>query len=304
MAVQPTSCSDTVTVLGDKETRDAGGNANNPVPYDPTLAPPKFENPGSEHNSNFQTTPGGHGNVARTGRVIERLGLELDRSKREIALLSAKLEEEQRRSEYSKLFTENLKASALQYEAMYDQAQRTIARKDRKLEDTKTELEAEKSKRARVEQEGREFADSLTKMLQQSQREIARELECAQHATVQYESLKNAIRSKEQSFQLQLRGLRHDMQILEQQRQVDCQTVQRLESISRELREKCKNMDAAHHKVIARYQGYKSERDQSMQSLLDRGYEVDEKAQKLIKELEETLGRMHYVINVKETLLG
>ena len=271
------------------------------TPHSPAYA---FDSPRSDQGFAWQTPPGGSTNAARTGRVIERLGLELDRSKREVALLTARLEEEQHRSEYSKLSMENFRASALQYEAMYDQAQRTIARKDRKLSDVKAELESEKLRRVQAEKDKEKSADLVTETITRSQREVAKERELTKHAGVQYETLKSAIASKEQSLWQQLNKVRLELGDLERRRHSDAQLLQKLEAVSHDLREKYQSIDKAHSDLIATYGAYKNDRDESLQSIVQRGHEIEEKAEKLAAGMQEVLGQMNYVINVKNTFLG
>ncbi|KAI4156274.1 MAG: hypothetical protein LQ340_000422, partial [Diploschistes diacapsis] len=266
--------------------------------------PQGTETPKSEKGGAWPVSSMGNGNAARTSRVIERLGKELDRSKREISLLTAKLEEEQHCTESSKLSLESLRDSATHYETMYVLAQKTIARKDRKIADVKAELQVENIRRERAEEEKAELANLMASMTSQSQLEIAKEKELASFANTQYEALRGALSNHEQSLAEQIAQVRLEFDSLKRHCQSESESLQRLNSISRELCETNAVMESTYQDTFQLYELYRSKRDQSLRSIADEAERIEAKGDRLVAEMQETLGKMKYVVNVKETFIG
>ena len=278
-----------------------------PKPQSPYTSKPLFhvfESPVSETSEMPAITPGNSMNPARTSRVIEHLGKELDRHKREISLLTAKLDEEQRRSESSQVSLESARASAAHYESMYDQGRQMIARKSRKLNDVMLELEGERSRRIQAEKERNESLDLVTKMFAQTQKELNKEKELARFANAQYETLKGSMKGEEKLLRTKISDLRLEFNDLEQQRQTDHLNLQKLEVVSQERCKQHAAMDKAHQGLVSHYELYRIERDRSIQPLVDKAQQVQETGESLTRQMEDVLGKMKHIINVKETLQG
>ena len=243
-----------------------------------------FESPTSDASETSIAASGKEGKAERTSRVIEVLGSKLDWSKREISWLKARLEEEEQRSEGAKSALESARASATQYENLYDQAQTTIGRKDRKLDEIKAELESERSRRIQAEKDRDGTFDQVTTTI------------------AQYEALKGIMRSQEHSFRKQLTEVRQGLDDLGQQRQTDFHNIQRLELISKDLSRQQKAVDQAYQAHVAKFELYKIEKESSLKGIANKAKEMQEAGDQFAMDMEETLGRMKYIVNVKETL--
>ena len=263
-----------------------------------------FESPISETSEMPAIAAGNSMNPARTSRVIEHLGKELDRHKREISLLTAKLDEEQRRSESSQVSLESARASAAHYESMYDQGRQMVARKSRKLNDVTLELEGERSRRIQAEKERNESLDLVTKIFAQTQKELNKEKELARFANAQYETLRGSMKGEEKLLRTKISDLRLEFNDLKQQRETDYLNLQKLETVSQERCKQNAAMDMAHQGLVSHYDLYRTERDRSIQQFVDKAQQIQKTGESLATEMEHVLGTMKYIINVKETLRG
>ncbi|MCJ1334097.1 hypothetical protein MMC10_010804 [Thelotrema lepadinum] len=281
---------------------------SSPKPQSPYAPKPllhvPFESPMTESSEMPATVPGNSMHAARTSRVIEQLAKELDRHKREISLLTAKLDEEQQRSETSRILLESARESARHSELMYDQAEKMSMKKSRKLTSITAELEGERSRRVQAEKEKNEAIHLLDKTVAETQKELTKEKELAGFANAQYETLKGAMKSERKSLRTGIADLRLGFLDLKQQRQADSQNLRRLESVSRESCKQHAEMDKAHQALVNRYQLYRAERDGSLQPLVDKAHQIQETGESLTTEMEDVLGKMKYIVNVKETLQG
>ena len=183
---------------------------------------------------------------------------------------------------------------------MYDQAQRTIARKDRKLEDVRAELGSERERRTKAEREKDESAQLVTNTIYQSQRALAKEKELAVHASTQYEVLKSLVKNNERTLETEVVKMQGTLDWLRQRRQEDSENLKHLESISQEIQHKQALMDQTYRAMKDMYKLYKSERDESLQSILEKAQQNEDLGDSMTDEMKEVLGKLRYVFNLRD----
>ena len=240
----------------------------------------------------------------KSGRVIEKLMADVDRLKREKNLATVKLDEEVKRSESARSALENLRVSKETLESMQDMDKTMLARRQRKLEELRLDLESEKVRRAKAENEVKETRQERDETVRKLMRELAEEREQSKRATSQYDLLSKSWKSLEEKYGRQTSKLQADFKKLQQERAGDSSKVAKLEVIVEQLRKEGEKSDKANERLLEDFEGYKVEKEDSIRELREKTARNDAANEQALQQMNTVLGEMKYVVNIRRDVRG
>lgn len=244
----------------------------------------------------------GHATTGKSGRVIERLMGENDHLRRDLNLKTLRYEEEAKRSEMARSKLENLQATNENLVAIHDLDKAALARRDRKVEELKAELEVERRRREMAEQETKETSKERDVVVSRCRRELMEEKETARKITTQYDVLSSSWKTLSEGYRRQLDKLRADIRILTQRRVEDRTKLERLEVVMEQTRRESEKMSKAKQAVSDIFEDYKTETEEGIKDIRERAARNEEASHDALEEMEKVVGEMRYVINLKKDL--
>ncbi len=263
---------------------------------------PKKDTSTSEVQSLPWSAAVGHATTGKSGRVIERLMGENDHLRRDVKLKNLRYEEEAKRSEMARSKLENLQATNDNLVASHEVDKAALARRDRKFEELKAELEVERRRREMAEQETKDTTKERDEVVSRCRRELMEEKETARKITAQYDVLSSSWKTLSEGYRRQLDKLRADIKLLTQRRVEDRTKLERLVVVMEQTRRESEKMSQAKQAVSKIFQDYKAESEEGMKDIRERAARNEEASHGALEEMEKVVGEMRYIINLKKDL--
>ena len=229
---------------------------------------------------------------------------ENDRLQRELTLSNAKNEEEAKHSEWAKSTLESLRATNENLLAMQEVDKTALLRKDRKIEELRADLEAEKTRRAHAENETRETVRERDEAVSKYKKQIMEEKELARKSTSQYEVLANSWRSLDGGYRNRTQKLKADVKAINEKRKEDVQKIEQLEVVVEQLRRESEKMQKAKEQVMRDFVDYKIEKEAGMREIRERAERNESINEEVLGEMNRVMGEMKYVINIRRDVRG
>lgn len=242
----------------------------------------------------------GRASLGKSGRVIDRLMGDNDRLQRDKTLATAKLEEEVKKSESARSTVEALGTSNANLQSMHEIDKAALTRKDRKIEEMRTELEAERAKREKAEAEIKITRREREEAVEKYKKEALKEQEESRYASTQYDVLSKSWKSMESNYQRQTQKLRADIKSLQDSNAKDQQKLSHLEVITDQLRQEGDKAKRAKEYLFEEFEAYKQEQTKSLSGIKERAERNDTTNDEILREVESVLGQMRYVVNVQK----
>ena len=258
--------------------------------------------PSSEQGNIPWSSAVGRAGTGKSGRVIEKLMGDNDRLQREKKLATVKLEEEVKRSESARSALEGLQMSNANLVSIHEADKSFLAKKDRRIEELRADLEAERSRRERAERETRESRRERDEMVEKLRREVAEDKEQAKRSNSQYEVLSKSWRSMEEKYERQAQKLKNDLRDLRTEIDCDRQKLAQLEVITEQLRQEGDKTRKAKDKLSSDFQEYKAEQESEVQGIRQRAEQNESTHDRTLRQMEALLGQMKYVVNLKNNI--
>jgi len=222
-----------------------------------------------------------------------------DRLQRDKTLATAKLEEEVKKSESARSTVEALGTSNANLQSMHEIDKAALTRKDRKIEEMKTELEAERARREKAEAEVKVTRREREEAVEKYKKEAMKEQEESRYASTQYDVLSKSWKSMESNYQRQTQKLRADIKSLQDSIARDQQKLSHLEVITDQLRQEGDKAKRAKENLFEDFEAYKREQSKSLSGIKERAERNDITNDEILREVESVLGQMRYVFNIK-----
>ncbi|KAK2785744.1 hypothetical protein FQN52_008293 [Onygenales sp. PD_12] len=276
---------------------------------DTTLVPTRIVSNGEHSQSQSQPAPEwssavGHAMTGKSGRVIHNLQEDIARLTRECSLHRSRAEEAQRINETLKLQLQNVTDRLRNSEQSHEAHLVSLARKDRKIEDLKVEIQGEKDRRLKAEEDARRTNQIAAQERDEHNRVFAEANEIAGQARNQYETLSRT-RSKERAeFQTRFDSLRKELRELcgrevERQNQLTRFDVI-IEQKNREIEAERERME----RFGRLFKEYKEQSEQAISGLVEKCKENNGAIDEVVEEAREVTGRMKWIMRVKEEVKG
>ena len=240
----------------------------------------------------------------KSGRVIERLMGDNDKIHRELRLSKFLYEEEQQRSESAREAVDSLRATNQNMIAIHDADKTAIARRDRKIDELKSDLEGEKARRESAERQMKEMARERDEVLKQAQIDVQSGKEIARRAASQYEVLSNSWKGLDAGYKKQTQSLKTQIkQSAEDNRHIR-QRLLELEVVQGQLHSEIEKNKRAHDKVVKEYLNYKEEKEGGMAWIKKRAMANETAYDDALKEMHRVTGEMKWAMNVQRDVKG
>ena len=263
-----------------------------------TSSPPATS-PDDSNSSPWSAAVGGAKN-GKSGRVIERLMGENDRLHREKTLASAKYEEELKRSESARSAVESLRASNENLTSMHESNTNLLAKRERKIEELREELEGEKLRRERAELETKETRYERDTVVQRLTKEAMEERELSRRSSTQYEVLQQSWKSQGEKYDRQIQKLKESMKALQDAMSEDKQKIAHIDVITEQLGQECEKTKKVKDNLIQGFDAYKEEQEKEVGEIRERAQRNDRSYEQLLRDVTAVMGEMKYVVNLKK----
>ena len=241
----------------------------------------------------------GRAATGKSGRVIEKLMGENDRLQREKKLAIVKLEEEVKRGESARLALEGLQVSNETLSSIHESDKSQIARKDRKIETLRADLQGEKLRREKAEKETRESRREREEVVEELRRDAAENREEARRSIAQYETLASSWKTLEDRYERQTQKLKTDLNGVRTEIDGDKRKMAELEIVIEQLTHELAKVAQVKDKLLTGFQAYKKEQEYGLQGIQEKAERNNSANEELHEQMNGVLGQMKHVVNVK-----
>ncbi|PNS18135.1 hypothetical protein CAC42_3580 [Sphaceloma murrayae] len=250
-------------------------------------------------------------NLGKSGRVIERLMAENDRLRREIKAEITKREELSRSVATARPKMEKLEAENQRLVNIKGMDDGVIRRRERKIDELKAEVEAERSRREEAERRAESAERARDESEEAGRKEMGRVREEARHAVVHAEILQTSHGQLAREYRQRIAGLNTSLRELEGQRDEDRKRLARLDVVAGHMRGETERMKKMHTDLVAVWQKFESAKTLEVETMEDGARkmstgiaEKEEETLKLAEDMVEVMGRMKWVMNLESLERG
>lgn len=230
---------------------------------------------------------------------------ENDRLRREIKAEIAKREELQRAVNTQKPKLEALETENARLTNIKSMDDNIITRRDRKIEELKAELEAERTKREAAEARATEAEQQRDTTLDANRKELQQEREKARHATVHAEILQTSHQQLSREYRLRISTTSRTLRDLNHDRDEDRKRLARLDIVCNQMRQETERMRKLHQDLVSVWHRFEAQKNAEVERLGNNAaiaygaIETREKDNHLLAEqMTDVLARMKWVIRM------
>ena len=185
---------------------------------------------------------------------------------------------------------------------MYDHLKASLDRKDRKIEELRSALEWEKDGRRKAESEKQLLVDSANQAVMKSKMDVIKQREVAEMVNIQYQVLKTEVEVKNKAQEKELRKIREELANINDSRSNHMGRFAELYQLHGEIQNVHLEQEQVFHGLASTSLRYKQEFNQYLRGVVSKASETEEAGAKLITDMEETVAKMKWVMNIKKTL--
>lgn len=169
-----------------------------------------------------------------------------------------------------------------------------IARRDRKIEELKTDLLAERQRREAAERSARQRALEKDEASERHSREIQAMIESTKHATVHAEILETSHRQLGQEYKSRAQAWRRDITALQEGREQDRKKLARLDVVSNQMRREFERNNQTGTDIVKIWEKAKK----VLIKLEEEAKVGNARNQKLGEEMEQVVNEMRWVMRL------
>jgi hypothetical protein len=259
---------------------------------------PTDQSPSSENGA--WSSAIGHANTGKSGRVIERLQSEIDRLNREKQLLKMRHDEMEKANEMLNARNQYLQDRNSNHEQSHEASLRQLARKERQLEDLKDELNREKERTSRAEEQAR--IASVTEEDWRDQASHAKAI--AQQKETEYDAIVSCRNMDNDRHQNGLDKIKDSFDALIRQRAEDLEKQRKLEIIAEQQRQTIAQLEELTKKLSTNFKSYRTEIDAAVTDLRSGAEGNNTAMERKLQEMTDTTHKMKWVMNVDGVFNG
>ncbi|KAI9782100.1 MAG: hypothetical protein M1839_005446 [Geoglossum umbratile] len=292
----------------------AGTNGVDPAP--PTITSDQYMfgplSPGASSNDassdNVQSpqwsSAVGRATTGKSGRVIERLMAENDRLRRELKLETLRREEEQKRGEMARGKMESLQSinDNLVHQANVDKA--SLARRERKIEDLKADIESERKRRVEAESGLKQIQRESDATIQELKSNLVSETEKARKNSSQYDVLASSWKQLDDGYRRKAGAFREELRQLKVEKDEDRAKLARLEIVVEQQRQEVEKMRVTKERIEKQYEHYIGEAEVSTRDMREKAIRNERENEEALEETKRVLGELRYLLNLKKFVRG
>ncbi|EED13398.1 conserved hypothetical protein [Talaromyces stipitatus ATCC 10500] len=248
------------------------------------------------------TSAVGHASTGKSGRVIHNLQEEIARLTRELSLYRSRAEEAQHINETLKEQIINITERLRNSEQSNETNLASISRKDRKIEDLRTEVQNEKARRLRAEAETAKVNQLMSEEQDGFHRRCAELQEASNYSTSQYEALSKASQREKSDLQRKFKGIKDELASLREQAELKDREQERLDALIDRQNQELETERRRIQEIFTAYDNYKTSRDREFEDLVAKGRRNQANVDAAVASLKETEDKMKWVMHVKKDI--
>ena len=236
--------------------------------------------------------------TGKSGRVIHNLQEEIARLTRECSLYRSRAEETQRSNETLRIQVQNINERLRNLEQVNETNLNSIARKDRKLEELRMELQNERTKRQEAEADTSKTNEMMRAERESHHREQARSQEIAKHHETQYEVFATTSKRDRAELARRVKALWAELQSMANVQKTQKTCTERLDVIVDQKNREVEALKEAHEKLMTSHTSYKKIKDDELRSTIERAHANNAMIDAAITSLRETEAQMKWAIQL------
>ncbi|KAJ6086722.1 hypothetical protein N7467_005636 [Penicillium canescens] len=271
---------------------------------DASPSPSQPSNPSATTDTSNGETPTaewsavGHAATGKSGRVIHNLQEEIARLTRECTLQKSRAEEFQRSNEAYKIQQQNMNERLRNLEQVNETNLNSIARKDRKLEELRRDLQNERSKRQEAEMDANQTNEMMREERENHNREQARLQEISKHHETQYEVLSSTTKRDKADFTKRINAISGQFQSIANAQKTHIHSTERLEVLADQKNREIEALKDSYEKLLAKHTAYKDMKEIEFRDTLGSAQSNNDKIDGALAKIKETESEMKWVIRL------
>lgn len=243
--------------------------------------------------------------LGKSGRVIEKMMAENDKLRREIKTEIMKREELLRTVNTQKPKLEALQADNTRLTNIKVIDDNMLERRDRKIEELKAELEAERLKRSAAEKRAIEAEQQKEMSQDATRKELQQEREKARHATVHAEILQTSHQQLSREYRQRISTTNKAVRDLNHDKEGDRKRLARLDIVCNQMRQEGERMRKLHNDLTSVWHRFQTQKNDEVERLNSNAQKtlnsIDKRERENVRlgeDMERVLTRMKWVIRM------
>ncbi|KAJ5818781.1 hypothetical protein N7474_004372 [Penicillium riverlandense] len=273
------------------------------ITIDSHTSPTIISNPSMSPDPSNNTTEWsavGHAATGKSGRVIHNLQEEIARLTRECSLYRSRAEETQRSNETLKIQVENMGERVRNLEQVNETNLISIARKDRKLDELRAEIQSERTKRQEADLNASKTNQTMREERETHNREQARAHEIAKYHETQYEVLVGTTKREKEDFSRRVKAIWKEVDSMAVASKTRDFSAERMDVIAEQKNREVEVLRDAHEKLMAKHASYKKTKDEEFRDTLERAKANNALIDAALESMKETQAQMRWAIQLNE----
>ncbi|KAJ5566518.1 hypothetical protein N7535_008156, partial [Penicillium sp. DV-2018c] len=239
--------------------------------------------------------------TGKSGRVIHNLQEEIARLTRECTLYKSRAEEYQRTNEAYKIQQQNMNERLRNLEQVNETNVISIARKDRKLEELRAELQNERSKRQDAEKDASQTNATMQEERENHNREQARLQEIVKHHETQYDVVASTAKRDKADFMRRINAIRAEIKSIADAQKTHVHSTERLEVLADQKNRELDTLKDSYEKLLIRHTAYKDLKEKEFRDTIEAAKSNNDNIAKVLSQLKETETEMKWVMRLDKS---
>lgn len=236
----------------------------------------------------------GHASTGKSGRVIERLQAEKDKLARDQHLFKVQIEEAEKNKEIAQAQIAYLQDRNSNLEQSHEANSRQLNRRDRKIEELRTDLQKEKERTSRAENSAKGALQSEEEALTKAKRAEA----VASQSNHEYETIKKIRDRDKNDYQIQVNKIRENFSELLNNRKEDQKALEQLKIMAEQQKHTIRQLEEDNRKTDQKFHEYRDQVDSLFTNLRGKCGINGQQIAAALEESQGVLGKMKWVMNV------
>lgn len=240
----------------------------------------------------------------KTGRVIEKLMADIDKLRRELKAEIALRQEVERREETRKAALDSLREENENLALSMNLDGSCLRRRDRKIDELRTELLIERQRREVAETKAREAVSAREKMEESSRKSISEAQEAARQAQRQCDILGQGHRQLATEYRGRSEAFERDFEALMEERNRERSKVERLDVVVEQMGHELELNRGINMKLGATLKIYKTETRKQVLALEEQARQATFSEATFRREAEKVVEEAKWLITITKRAAG
>lgn len=252
-------------------------------------------------NGQWDSTIGKAG-LGKTGRVINKLVSDNDALKRDIKIERLRAEEAK---QSAKLLEDKMERMMNEYEGRLLEANVTktlLARKERQVESLTGTVELEKRKTTAAQESERSWKDELQRVKNESKVQVEEATSYAQLMEGRYNAISSHWRDQGEDVKRAVSKMKGEITTIVDERKSDDEKITTLRDLCEQQDSNIKELRREKDDIARLFEEYKRTQEEDLKDIKTNARKRQEEQEKQLEEARETLHKLKWALNVKETV--